>query len=290
MKRSRNLDTMSALDLVELMNREDAKVPTAVKGALRRIATAIDVIAERLASGGRLIYVGSGTSGRIGAMDAAECPPTFNTDPRLVQYVIAGGPKALGSAIESEEDSTVLGRRDIAAQKLGKRDVVVGLSASGRTPYTIAAIEHARKKGTFTIAVTCTLGSRLAQAAELAIEIATGPEVLSGSTRLKAATAQKMVCNMLTTGAMARLGYTYGDLMASARTNNIKLRARAIDTLMQSTAVSREKAANALKAARMRVPLALVILKTGVSKHEAEKRLKAAQGNVRKAIHGDVQV
>ncbi len=284
MRRPAKLDTMTALELATLMNREDAKVAAAVKRVLPQIARAIDLIAERLAKGGRLIYVGAGTSGRIGALDASECPPTFNTDPKMVQYVIAGGRKALGAAAEAKEDSVELGRRDIAAKKPGKRDIVVGLAASGRTPYTIAAVEFARKRGASTIAVVCAKGSLLAQAAGLAIEIPVGPEVLSGSTRLKAGTAQKMVYNMLTTGAMARLGYVYDDLMVNVQPKSSKLRERAIEILMKAANTDRESAVTALRAAKMKVPVALVILKAGVNRSEAERRLARAKGSVRSAI------
>lgn len=275
---------MSALQIATLMNREDATVAAAVKEALPRIAHAIDVIANRLSNGGRLLYVGAGTSGRIGALEASECPPTFNTDPKMVQYVIAGGRKALGAAAEAKEDSTELGRKDIAAKKPGKRDVVVGLAASGRTPYTIAAVEYARKCGAATIAIACVKSSPLAKAAQVAIEIDVGPEVLAGSTRLKAGTAQKMVCNMLTTGAMARLGYVYDDLMVNVHTNSAKLLERGINILMKAADTDRESALTALRAADMSVPVALVILKAGVSRADAERRLKRAKGSIRTSI------
>lgn len=281
---SARLDTMSALQIATLMNREDAKVAAAVSEALPQVARAIDVIAQRLANGGRLIYVGAGTSGRIGALDASECPPTFNTDPKMVQYLIAGGRKALGNAAEAKEDSIELARKDIAAKRPGKKDVVVGLAASGRTPYTVAAVEYARKRGAATIAVVCVPCSVLATAAELAIEVTVGPEVLAGSTRLKAGTAEKMVCNMLTTGAMARLGYVYDDLMVNVRTKSAKLLERGIDILMKAADTDRESALTALQAADMEVPVALVILKAGMSKAEAERRLKRAKGSVRSAI------
>jgi N-acetylmuramic acid 6-phosphate etherase len=278
------LDTMSALEIASLMNEEDAKVAAAVREKLPNIARAIEVIGERLSAGGRLIYVGTGTSGRIGALDASECPPTFNTDRETVQYVIAGGPTALASAAEAKEDSVELGRKDIAARKPGKKDIVIGLSASGRTAYTISAIEFARKRGAVTVAVVCKTGSALAKAADIPIEIDVGPEVLSGSTRLKAATAQKMVCNMLTTGAMARRGYVYGNLMVNVQPGNAKLRERGIEILMLAAGVDRESAITALAAAKMKVPVALVILKAGVSRAEAERLLKAAKGKVRQAI------
>lgn len=281
---SANLDTMSTLEIAMVMNREDAKVAAAIKKALPQIAKAIDMIADRLNKGGRLIYVGAGTSGRIGALDASECPPTFNTDPKMVQYVIAGGPKALGSAAEANEDSPELGRKDIAAKKPGRKDVVIGIAASGRTPYTIAAVEYARKKGAGTVAVVCNSGSALAKAAEVAVEVVVGPEVLTGSTRLKAGTAQKMVCNMLTTGAMSRLGYVFGNLMVNVHLKNAKLVERGIAILQKATDVDRDSALTTLKAASMKVPVALVMLKAGVSKTEALKRLKKSNGRVRAAM------
>lgn len=283
---SANLDTMSALEIATVMNREDAKVAAAVKKVLPQIARAIDVIADRLSKGGRLIYVGAGTSGRIGALDASECPPTFNTDPKMVQYVIAGGPAALASAAEANEDSPELGRKDLAAKKPGKKDVVIGIAASGRTPYTIAAVEYARKKGAATVAVVCNSGSALAKAAQVAIEVVPGPEVLTGSTRLKAGTAQKLICNMLTTGAMSRMGYVYGNLMVNVHLKNAKLVERGITILQNATGVDRDSAITALEASGNKVPVALVMLNAGVSKSEAVKRLKKANGLVRKAIAG----
>ena len=206
-----NLDDLSALEIARAINREDQRVALAVEKALPEIAHAMDLVAESLRKGGRLIYVGAGTSGRLGALDASEIPPTFGIDPKLVRYVIAGGDKALHSAVEDEEDSTNLGKKDMAKLKPGKRDVVIGIAASGRTPYTLAALRYAKKKGTKTIAVVCNRHSPIEHAAGLAIVIDVGPEVLSGSTRMKAGTAQKLVLNMISTGAMVRLGYVYGN-------------------------------------------------------------------------------
>jgi N-acetylmuramic acid 6-phosphate etherase len=283
---SRDLDRLSSLEIARLINSEDATVAAAIARALPEIARAIDVIAEALAARGRLIYVGAGTSGRIAALDAAECPPTFNTDPKMVQYVVAGGEKVLGRAAEANEDSADLGRRDIRRKKPGRKDVVVGIAASGRTPYTIAAVEFARKNGARTIALTCNRDSPLERAAEIAIVADVGPEVVGGSTRMKAGTAQKMVLNMLSTGAMARLGYVYGNLMVNVHTKNRKLVERGVTILCEAAGVDREPATAALKAAGMSVPLALIMLKTGSGKAEAARRLKAAHGNVRKAIEG----
>jgi N-acetylmuramic acid 6-phosphate etherase len=281
---SADLDTKSALEIATIINAEDAKVARAVKKALPQIARAIDAISEAFSKGGRLFYVGAGTSGRIAALDASEMPPTYSTDPQMVQYVIAGGEKALGNAVEANEDSRELGERDIAARKITKKDVVVGIAASGRTPYTVAAVEYARRKGAATVAVVCNTGSPLAAAADIAIEVIVGPEVVSGSTRMKAGTAQKMVLNMLSTGAMVRRGYVYGNLMVNVHTKNEKLVERAIAILQRATDADREAAERALRDSGMSVPTALVMLKTGLSKAKAAQRLKAAQGNVRAAL------
>ena len=281
---SSDLDKMSALEIATLMNRQDAKVLRAVRQALPAIARAIDVVRDRLAAGGRLIYVGSGTSGRIGALDASECPPTFGTDPDLIQYVIAGGEHALANATEASEDLPQLGTKDMAARKPGKKDVVVGLAASGRTPYTVAALKYAAKKGAATIAIICNTGSELAGVAQIAIVAEVGPEVLTGSTRLKAGTAQKLICNMLTTGAMARLGYVYGNLMVNLHLKNEKLVERGISIVQRVAKVNRAVALAALEAAGMKVSVALVMLCAEVSKPEAIRRLKRVQGSIRKAI------
>ena len=283
---SLELDSKSALEIALIMNAEDARVPEAISAALPQIAQVIDLVADAIARKGRLIYVGAGTSGRLGALDASECPPTFNTDPKTVRYVIAGGEKALGNAVEANEDSPELGRRDIAKLKPGKKDVVVGIAASGRTPYTIAACEYARKKGARTACVVCNTGSPLAAVVDVPVEVNLGPEVLSGSTRLKAGTAQKLVLNMITTGAMTRLGYVYGNLMVNVHMKNAKLVERGIGIVQKATGVRREQAIAVLKQASNHVPTALVMLKADVGKREAEKRLKRANGHVRKAIAG----
>jgi N-acetylmuramic acid 6-phosphate etherase len=281
---SAQLDALSALEIARVINSEDATVAVVLAAALPAIAQTIDAVAHAIGAGGRLIYVGAGTSGRIAALDASECPPTFNSDPKTVQFVIAGGTKALWSAVEGEEDSADLGRRDIRKMKPGKKDVVVGLAASGRTPYTVAALEFARSRGARTVAVTCNPGSPLERTAEIAIVAPVGPEVVTGSTRMKAGTAQKLVCNMITTGAMARLGYVYGNLMVNVHLKNKKLVERGISILMEGAGVTREQAVRALRAAKGSVPVALVILKTGINRKEAERRLKTTRGNVRRAM------
>jgi len=281
---STELDLKSPLELVRIINAADAEVAKAVERALPRVAQAIDLIVAALRKGGRLIYVGAGTSGRIAALDAAECPPTFNTDPKSVQFVIAGGVKSLAAAVEANEDSRALGRRELAKKKPGKKDVVVGIAASGRTPFTVAALEYARRKGTKTVSVTCNLDSPLERAAEVAIVAEVGPEVVSGSTRMKAGTAQKMILNMLSTGAMTQLGYVYGNLMVNVHLKNEKLVERGLSILQRAAGISREDAVKALKAAGNRVPVALIMQQANVSKAEAEKALTLTGRHVRKAI------
>lgn len=281
---SADLDRKSALQIARIINRQDALVAAAVKRALPQIAKAIDLIATALRAGGRLIYVGTGTSGRIAALDAAECPPTFDTDPELVQFIIAGGPKALGAAIEADEDSRPLGRREIAKRKPSRKDVVVGVAASGRTPFTVAALEYARRRGAKTIAVTCNRNSQLEKAADVAIIAEVGPEVIAGSTRMKAGTAQKMILNMLTTGAMTRLGYVYGNLMVNVHLKNEKLSQRGVAILEKAAGVSRKRARQLLSAAGSRVPVALVMAAASVTSGQAESALRRSHGHVRNAI------
>jgi N-acetylmuramic acid 6-phosphate etherase len=281
---STDLDLKSALEVVRVINSEDTKVVDAVRRALPQIARAVGLIANALKRGGRLIYVGAGTSGRIAALDAAECPPTFNVDPKTVQFIMAGGPAALASAIEANEDSRELGQREMAKRKPGRNDVVVGIAASGRTPFTVAAVEHARAKGAHTISVTCNRGSALQHAAHLAIVTEVGPEVISGSTRMKAGTAQKMVLNMLSSGAMTQLGYVYGNLMVNVTPRNSKLAARGVGILQQAAGVGEKAAQQALRAAGNSVPIGLVMLQAQVDRREAERALKSVGGHVRRAI------
>ena len=279
-----DIDLKSAREIARIINAEDAKVAAAVQHALPQIARAIDLVAAHFRQGGRLLYVGTGTSGRIGALDASEIPPTFATPPSLVQYIIAGGPKALGAEAEASEDSRELGRAEMVKRKPTKKDVVIGIAASGRTPFTIAAVEYARSRGAETIALTCNPNSQLERAAHFAIVTDVGPEVLTGSSRMKAGTAQKMVLNMITTGAMTRLGYVYGNLMVNLRLKNSKLAERGITILQHAADVDREQAHNALKSAGHDVPVALVMLKAGVPRAQAAQALKATAGHVRKAI------
>ena len=281
---STDLDLRSSYQIAKIINAEDAKVVPAVRRALPQIARAIDLISTALQQGGRLIYVGAGTSGRIAALDAAEIPPTFNADPRTVQFVMAGGTRALGMAIEANEDSRELGKREMARRRPGRHDVVVGLAASGRTPFTLAAIQYAKSKGAKTIAIACNRNSPLERAADLAIVTEVGPEVIAGSTRMKAGTAQKMVLNILSSGAMTKLGYVYGNLMVSAHRKNRKLAERGISMLQRVSGISSESAERALRAAGNHVPTALLMLRAQVSRAEAERALGAERGNTRKAL------
>ena len=281
---SRALDKLTSLQIASVMNAEDAKIAGAVRKALPQIAQAIDAIAEALSKGGRLIYVGTGTSGRIGALDAVECPPTFNVPPGLVQYIIAGGEQALGAAVEADEDSRTAGRADLARHKPSRRDVVVGIAASGRTPYSVAALKYARSKGSKTVAISCNRNSPLESAADIRIVVNTGPEVLTGSTRMKAGTAQKMVLNMLTTGAMTRMGLVYENLMVNVHLKNSKLSERGIQIVMQATGLGREAGVQMLRKARGSVPVAIVMSKSGVTRAEAERRLLRSHGRVHAAL------
>jgi N-acetylmuramic acid 6-phosphate etherase len=231
-----------------------------------------------------LIFVGTGTSGRIAALDAAECPPTFGTDPKMVQFVMAGGLRALGASVEADEDSPKLGTQEIRKKRPGKEDVVVGIAASGRTPFTIAAVEAARRAGAKTVAVTCNAGTSLEGAADLAIVVETGPEVVTGSTRMKAGTAEKMVLNMLSTGAMVRLGYVYGNLMVNLHQKNSKLAERAVTIVQRALGIDRTQARRLLRTAESSVPVAIVMHSAGVKKNVAKRALAGAHGQVRKAI------
>jgi N-acetylmuramic acid 6-phosphate etherase len=281
---SQGLDTKSALEIARIISHEDAKVAGAVKKTIAEIAAVIDQVARSLRDGGRLIYIGAGSSGRIAALDASECPSTYSTAPGQVQYIMAGGPKALASAVEVNEDSEELGQRDIARRRPTRKDVAIGVSASGRTPYVVAAVAYARARGAHTAAVTCNYGTPLAAVADIAIVADVGPEVVSGSTRMKAGTAQKMILNMITTGAMARLGYVYENLMVNVHMQNSKLVERGIRILMCACNMDRATAVATIKSAGRSVPVALVMYKAKVDKPEAVRRLAKSDGNVRLAI------
>jgi len=266
------------------MNREDAGVARAVARAIPQIAQAVDAIALALQRGGRLIYIGAGTSGRLATLDAAECPPTFGVRREMVVALIAGGARALTEAVEGAEDNAAAGARDVRRARASKQDVVVGLSASGRTPYVLGALEAARRAGARTVAVVCNRGAAVARAAEIAIVAETGPEAIAGSTRLKAGTAQKLVLNLLSTGAMIRLGRVYDNWMAGVAQTNRKLCARALGILRAATGAREAAAQKALAAARGDLRVALVMLKRGVTRPQAEFALAAAGGDLRAAL------
>src|ERR1700757_3028752 len=255
---SQGLDTKSALEIARIINHEDAQVAGAVKKALPEMAQALDSVARSLREGGPLIYIGAGSSGRIASLDACECPPYFSTSPQTVQYIMAGGPKALASPVEVNEDSEELGQRDIARRRPTRKDMIIGLSASGRTPYVVAAIAYARARGAKTACITCNQNTPLADAADISIVAEVGAEVVSGSTRMKAATAQKMITNMITTGAMTRLGYVYENMMVNVHMHNSKLVERGIGILIRACGIGREKAVEVIRSAGRSVPVALV--------------------------------
>jgi N-acetylmuramic acid 6-phosphate etherase len=284
---SERLDALSALELVRLMNDEDASVAAAVGKEAESIARAIEGISERMRRDGRLIYVGAGTSGRLGVLDAAECPPTFNSDPWQVVGVIAGGSEALVRAIEGAEDSPEQGAEDLAGIGLEEKDAVVGIATSGRTPYVLGALEYARKTGCLTVAVACNRGAEVALRADLPIVPIVGPEILSGSTRLKAGTATKMVLNMLSTGAMVRLGKTYGNLMVDLRATNEKLRARTVRIVTATTGLSAGDSQRLLDRCGGELKTAIVAERRGVSPAEARRRLSNAGGRLRIALDAE---
>lgn len=279
-----DVDRLSTVEIARLMNGEDTAVPAAVAQRLPQIAAAIDAVAERMSRGGRLVYAGAGTAGRLGVLDASECPPTFNTDPAQVVGLIAGGPEAMVTSVEGAEDSRELARADLDALALTADDTVVGVSASGRTPYALGAVEHARRRGALTIGLACNPDSALAAAAEHGIEIVVGPELLTGSTRLKAGTAQKLVLNMLSTITMIRLGKTYGNLMVDVRASNDKLRARSRRIVALATGAGDAAVETALTEAGGEVKTAILILLADVDGPTATGLLAAANGHLRAAL------
>lgn len=281
---SRSIDTLSALQIVRLMNAEDAKVAAAVGAEAEIIARAVEVIADRFQQGGRLFYIGAGTSGRLGVLDASECPPTFNSPPSQVVGLIAGGYDALTRAVEGAEDHPEFGQADLQAHQLSPRDVVVGIATSGRTPYVLGGLRYARSVKAFTIAISCNHGSEVTAEADLAITVVVGPEVISGSTRLKAGTATKMVLNMLSTGAMVRIGKTYGNLMVDLRATNTKLRDRSRRIVRRLTDLSDEQAQQLLDRCGGEVKTAIVAHHCNVSAAEARQLLEQASGQVRIAM------
>lgn len=282
--RTRDLSTRSVTEIVRVINDEDALVALAVEKELPRVVAAIEGIVTRLANGGRLFYVGTGTSGRLGVLDASECPPTFGVPADLVQGIIAGGYEACHRAVEASEDDRAAGGRDLDSRGVTGGDAVVGIAASGRTPYTIGALEHARALGAFTAAVTCVPESPITGVAEVSIVPAVGPEVLTGSTRMKAGTAQKLVLNMLSTAAMIRLGYVTGNRMTNLRARNSKLHARSLRILMKEAGIDEAAAEVALDAAAGDLPTALVMWKTGRSRPDAVAALSASRGVIEVAV------
>lgn len=278
------IDCLSTEEIAHLMNGEDSTVPAAVAEKLPHISAAIDAAAERMANGGRLIYAGAGTAGRLGVLDASECPPTFNTDPSEVVGLIAGGPSAMVTAVEGAEDSKDLAAADLDELDLTANDTVVGVSASGRTPYAIGAVEYARAKGALTIGLSCNPDSDLAAAAEHGLEIVTGPELLTGSTRLKAGTAQKLVLNMISTITMIRLGKTYGNLMVDVRASNEKLRARSRRIVSLATGASDSEIEAALAATDGEVKNAILTILGGVDGPTAVTLLNESNGHLRAAL------
>jgi N-acetylmuramic acid 6-phosphate etherase len=282
--RTASLSSLPIAEIVRVMNEEDALVATAVHSVLPDVVKAVEGIVARLSATGRLFYIGTGTSGRLGVLDASECPPTFGVSPDMIQAIIAGGYEACYRAVEASEDDRGAGARDLDSRGFARDDALVGVAASGRTPYTVGAVSHARALGAFTVAVTSAPDSPITRAAEASIVPVVGPEVLAGSTRLKAGTAQKMVLNMISTATMVRLGYVSGNRMSNVQTRNSKLRARAIRILMAETKLDQDDASARLETAGGDLGVALVMSKTGRSRAEAERALLASKGVVQQAI------
>jgi N-acetylmuramic acid 6-phosphate etherase len=281
---SKNLDRMTSLQIVRLMNREDRRIATAVAKEVPAIARAADAIVNAICNGGRLIYVGAGSSGRMGVLDAAECPPTFGVSPKIVQAVIAGGKAAVTSAVEGAEDSTRNAKRDLRARNLTKCDVLVGITASGTTPYVMKALQYARKLGATAVAITSNRRARVARFADIVIAPNVGPEILTGSTRLKAGTSQKMVLNMLSTAAMVRLGHAYQNFMIDALPTNKKVAGRAVRILLATTRKDLSAVEHALRQAGHDLRVALVMLRLDLNAREAKEKLASARHNLRKAL------
>ena len=282
-----NIDTLPTLEMVRLMNREDHRVAEAVSLVTDEIARAVDLIADRLSKGGRLIYCGAGTSGRLGILDAVECPPTYSTEPEMVQGLIAGGYPAIFKAVEGAEDSRELGIRDMKEISFGAGDVLVGIAASGRTPYVLGCMEYARELGAATVSVTCCPGSELDRFADIGIAPAPGPEVVTGSTRMKSGTAQKMVLNMLSTGAMIKLGKVYGNLMVDVKPSNEKLIRRCVTIVCAATDCDEASAVAALEACEYRPKTAIIMVLCGVDAETARGMLEKAGGRIAQALENE---
>jgi N-acetylmuramic acid 6-phosphate etherase len=281
---TKDIDTLPTFDMLTLINAEDQKVALAVRDELPKIAAAVDSITARMQRSGRLIYIGAGTSGRLGVLDASECPPTFGISPELVVGLIAGGPAALTDAVEGAEDDREGGAREITELDGNENDSVIGVAASGRTPYAIGGLQEAKKRGALTISITCNHPSPLGELAEISITLVVGPEVVSGSTRLKAGTAQKMALNMISTAVMIRLGKTYSNLMVDVQPTNVKLRQRARRIVVEATGLDLQRAGDILSACNGEVKTAIVAILAGVSPDIARIRLNETGGYVRKAV------
>ena len=278
------LDTMSPLEVVSIMNREDAKVPEAIKPVLPQIAQIVEWAIQAVEAGGRVFYMGAGTSGRLGVLDAAECPPTFGVSDDVIIGLIAGGDKAFLKAVEGAEDSRELGREDLESRKLTQNDLVIGIAASGRTPYVLGALDYAKEVGCHTAAISCNAGCAIGQAAEVAVEAVVGPEVLTGSTRLKARTAQNWILNMISTATMVGGGNAYQNLMVDVMQTNEKLRRRAEKIVTEATGVSQEEARKNIDLAGGSAKTAITMILAGCGAEEARARLEKARGHVREAI------
>lgn len=281
---SENIDTLSTLDMLTIINQEDQKVALAVERILQQIAQAVDAITHAFAHGGRLIYCGAGTSGRLGILDASECPPTYGTPREQVIGLIAGGQTAILRAVENAEDNVALGEQDMIENQVGERDVVVGIAASGRTPYVIGAMKYARTQGATVVSLTCNANSAMSQLADIALEAVVGPEVVTGSSRMKAGTAQKMVLNMLTTGSMIRSGKVYGNLMVDVEATNAKLVQRQVDIVMQATDCDRSTAIKALSECERHCKTAILMILGQLSADEASAVLTQNNGFIRQAL------
>ena len=279
-----NLDIMSPLEVVTVMNQEDAKVPAAITPALPNIAQCVTWAIESIEAGGRIIYMGAGTSGRLGVLDAVECPPTFGVAPEVVVGLIAGGEKAFVKAVEGAEDSRELGRQDLIDINLEKRDIVIGIAASGRTPYVLGGLAYAQEMGCHTVGISCNPGSAVGAAAELAIEVVPGPECLTGSTRLKSGTCQKLILNMISTATMVGCGKAYQNLMVDVMQTNEKLVVRAQNIVMEATGCERETAAEKIAIAGGNAKTAITMILADCGLEEAKERLAKAKGHVREAI------
>lgn len=280
------IDALATAEILRVINAEDRKVAEAVEREIPAIARAVDAIVEAMRQGGRLFYIGAGTSGRLGVLDAAECPPTFSVSPECAQGILAGGEAALARATEASEDDPAMGARDLLARGFTGKDVLAGIAASGRTPYVLGAVAEAKRLGAATIGISCTPDSELARAVQIPITPLPGPEIIAGSTRMKAGTATKLVLNMLTTTAFIRLGYVYGNLMVNVQPKNSKLADRARRIIVRATGVSYERAGELLSAAGNNVRTAILMGQTGVGREEAERRLARAGGRISEALHG----